>query len=75
VPDNEQDPPPEGGRKPITPSPTAMILALALMGLMGLNLYFDQQPGTYNGLYLTGICAALIAGVLGFDLKFPGRDK
>lgn len=71
----EQKPDGTGGRKPITPSPTAMILALALMGLMAFNLYLDAKPGDYNGLYLTGICAALIAGVLGFDLKFPGRDK
>jgi hypothetical protein len=50
-----------------------MILALAMLGALSYNVHLDAQPGGYNGLWVTGIIAALIAGVLGFDLKFPGR--
>lgn len=67
---SDQKPP--GGRKPITPSPTAMVIALAMVSALVYNVHLDAAPGDYNGLYVTGILAALIAGVLGFDLKFPG---
>jgi hypothetical protein len=62
-------------RKPLTPSPTALIIVLALLGLMAYNIHLDAASNSYNGTYLTGACAALIAGVLGFDLKFWRGDR
>ena len=62
-----------GGRKPLVVSPTALILALAELGALVYNVHVDAGPGDYQGLWVTGILAALVAGTLGFDLKFPGR--
>lgn len=63
----------ERGRKPITPSPTALLLAMAMLAALVYNVHLDARPGDYNGIWVTGILAALIAGTLGFDLKYPGR--
>ncbi len=71
-----QAPPPAtepSRRTPLVISPPALILALAFLGAMIYNIHVDAGPSDYNGLWVTGIIAALIAGVLGYDLKFPGR--
>lgn len=69
-------PPPDrnrDGRKSLVISPLAAALALALICAIAYNLHLDAASKDYDGLWVTGILAALIAGVLGFDLKFPGR--
>lgn len=72
----QPDPAPDdkAGRRPGTPRPGTMAVVLLLVGLMFYNAYLDAQPGSYNGMYLTATCAALIAGALGFDLKFWRDD-
>lgn len=67
------DEPRPRGRKPLSPSPTATLLALAELAGLVYNLHVDAGPSDYNGLWATGVLAALIAGTLGFDLKWPGR--
>lgn len=62
-------------RRPGTPRPSTMAVVFLLVGLMFYNAYLDAQPGDYNGMYLTATCAALIAGALGFDLKFWRGEK
>lgn len=68
--------PPEYG-SPLNPRPG--VLALAVLLTLGLffNAWLDSRTGTYDGKYVTVVTAALIAGVLGFDLRrfWRGDDK
>lgn len=67
---------PTGGRKPLVISPAAAVVALALIAAIVANMWLDAGSKDYDGLKATAILAVLFAGVLGFDLKFPGRgDK
>lgn len=58
-------PPDPGG---INPRPGVLALAILLTVVMLTNIYLDSQSDTYDGKFVTPVIAALIAGVLGFDI-------
>lgn len=59
--------PPSWG--PLNPRPGVLLLAVLLTFGLFFNAWLDSQPGDYDGKYVTVMTAALIAGVLGFDLR------
>lgn len=69
-------PPTEDGAEPakpptngsLNPRPGVLALAFLLTFLMFLNIYLDSRSADYDGKFVTPIVAALIAGVLGFDI-------
>ena len=70
----EEDTPPkapEPGQPwgPLNPRPGVLALAVLLTFGLFFNAWLDSQPGEYDGKYVTVMTAALIAGVLGFDLR------
>ncbi len=60
---------------PLSPKPGALLIAVLLVLLLFVNVYYDQQAGDYDGKYLTFGVIALIAGVLGVDLSRFWRGK
>lgn len=67
-------PEPSPPSPPLAPKPGNLAVAVLLVLLLFANLYFDAQPGEYDGKYLTFADIALIAAVLGVDVSrfWPG---
>lgn len=72
---SEEQTPPQGG--PLNPRPGVLALAVLLTFGLFFNAWLDSQTGTYDGKYVTSVVAALIAGMLGFDIRrfWRGDDK
>lgn len=60
---------PPGPSGPLNPRPGVLFIAVLLTFGLFFNAWLDSQPGPYDGKYVTVMTAALIAGVLGFDLR------
>lgn len=62
---------------PASPKPGALLIAVMLVLLLFVNVYYDSRVGDYDGKYLTFGVIALIAGVLGVDLSrfWRGKDE
>lgn len=66
---------PPSSTPPLAPKPAALVVVLALVGVLVYNLYLDAQPGDYDGKYVTFAIVGLMAGVLGVDLSRFWRGR
>lgn len=64
----EPSPPGKRPNGDLNPRPGVLALAILFTLVMLVNIYLDSQSETYDGKFVTPVLAALIAGVLGFDI-------
>lgn len=60
---------------PLIPRPAVTLIALMVTTGMLVNIYMDAVSVEYDGNKATLILAALIAGILGFELFRRGGDR
>lgn len=60
---------------PLIPRPAVTLIALLITLGMLANIYFDAHSKDYSGDKTTLILAALIAGILGFELFRRGNGS
>lgn len=60
---------------PLIPRPAVTLIALSVTAGMLANIWLDAQSTDYDGRQTTLILAALIAGILGFELFRKGSGR
>lgn len=60
---------------PLVPRPIVSVIALTMAGAIVYNIHLDAASSSYSGAQVNYLLTALIAAILGVDLRMQKRRR